>query len=341
MIEIIRDNIERGLYPLDKRLPSERKLSEEFKVPQSQIRKALQTLVEEGYLDCLRNNGYFVRKHHPVSKKLHQVAFCMESEPNVFSHEDFYTGLLFNYAVSYDLNLVVYKLPTDAEGQNRMLLELMERKFAGIICFPHVFQGMVPALLETKKRGIPLIFWDYSPFHSVFPSVGVDHFLSCFTAAGTMAANRELVTYIGFEGKEQNELKYQGFLAGCSAFGLQMEEPVLIPYEYHVDSNRIHSYLCELSPGRLYFTSTRLLTETLVGAMMDRGYMPGRDYRMLGTDMLKLMEGSSLQLDCMMRDRETIIRSLLTMMKDLIEKTLPISCDYRIAMKYIPGKTLR
>lgn len=338
MIELIKDNIERDVYPPGKRLPSERKLATEFNVPQSQIRKALQTLVDEGYLECFRNNGYFVKKNHPTSKKLHRVAFCIEQ--NSTSREDFYTGLLFNQAVTYDINLLVFTVPPDAKSQNALFQDLLERDVEGIICFPHLIENMLPALLEIRKRGLPFIFWDYSPFNGIFPYVGVNHYQSCFNAARILAGYSEAVSYIGFTGKEQNKQKYEGFMAGCRVFGVKTAEPVFIPYARHAEPDFVYGELNALQAGKMYFASTRLLTRLLVGSMMDKNFMPGRDYRLLGTDMLNMMEGSSFFLDSMMRDSKTLIVSLLNMMRDMIKKSSPVECDYRIEMKYISGKSL-
>ena len=148
------------------------------------------------------------------------------------------------------------------------------------------------------------------------------------------------VTYIGFDVKEQNRLKFEGFKAGCEAFGVEADPPVLIPYAERFSPEALRERLGEEAGDKLFFTSTRLLTEALVGLMMDRGLMPGRDYRLLGTDMVKLLEGSSLLIDCMMRDRRTVAEALLGMMRDAVAKPQAVACDVRVAMRHLPGKTL-
>lgn len=339
MLEVIRDQIERGIYPPGRRLPSERKLAREFGVPQSRVRKALQALVGEGYLESLRGNGYFLRGRSPGGRKLHKVAFCIEN-PGA-GDGDFYSELLFQKAAEFDLELKVALLPDSPAERNSMLLGQLDSGVDGIICFPHFFENLLPALLEIKKRALPFIFWDYSPFRGVFPAVGVDHFQSCFEAARVLAELKRPVVYIGFEGMEQNRLKYEGFLAGCRTFGIAMEPPVMIPYSEVLTSRPLRPYLENIEPGKLFFASTRLLSETLVGTMMDRGFLPVRDYSLLATDKLTIMEGCSLQLDCMMRDREGIVKVLLGSMRDAILKRQPLYYDYRLPMRYLPGRSLR
>lgn len=341
LIEVIRDNIERGTYPLDKRLPSERKLAAELHAPQSQVRKALQTLVTEGYLECFRNNGYFIKKNHPRSGTLYQVALCVDQASLAsISGEDFYTGSLFNKAVAYDINLAVFTIPPEISERDNFFSDLIRRSMEGVICFPHLIENLTPGLLEFKKRSIPFIFWDYSPFHGVFPYVGVDHYQSCFDAAGILARHGGDVTYIGFAEKEQNERKRDGFMDGARLFGLKTAEPVFIPYAARTDQDFLYNQLNRLPAGKTYFTSTRTLTQILVGSMMDKGHAPGRDYRLLGTDTLSVTRGSASRLDCLTRDSDAITRALLSMVRDMIKKPSPIACDYRVSMKYVPGQSL-
>lgn len=80
MLEILQEKIEQGHYPAGKRLPSERKLAAEFHVPQSQIHKKLQQLVESGLLECFRGNGYFVRQGKPAAGKALQNRIVLGAE---------------------------------------------------------------------------------------------------------------------------------------------------------------------------------------------------------------------------------------------------------------------
>lgn len=338
---MLQDKIERGIYQVGEKLPSERKLATEYDVPQSQIHRKLQDLVQEGYLQCLRGNGYFVRAGKPCGKKLHKVAFCWESKESISNNnDDFYTGLLFSFASEYSLNLNLFCVPKSSKEQNDLFMQLINDEYEGIFVFPHFITELIPAFLELKKLKIPLIFWDYSPLPAMFPAIGVDHFFSCFMAAEVLAPLKMPVTYIGFSGGEQNNLKYIGFESGCKTFGIKMEQPIMIPYKEIFSSGFNRYSLPKVLPRKLYFTSTRKLTESFIGQMFDNGFYPGKDYLLLGTDRLQFMEGSSFQLDCIMRDRSQIVRKLLLEMKHAIQKSTFFCNDYRIPMQYIQGRTL-
>jgi DNA-binding LacI/PurR family transcriptional regulator len=341
MLEVIRDNIERNVYTAGKRLPSERKLAEEFHVPQSQVRKALRTLVEEGYLNCQRNNGYFVKESCPQSTRLYRIAYCQEQELCIVPSEYYYTGMLFTWAGKYNLNFTTRQLPNDIQEQNRFFHELAEENYDGLLVFPQNIKETFSALWEIKRRKIPLIFWDYSPLHGVFPAVGVDHFQSCFTAVEVLSRCKLPVRFIGYEGNEQSRLKYDGFIAGSQMFGVKNSEPIFIPYSTHATGETIREQISNLETEELIFASTRKITENVVSLMMERGLWPGRDYFLLGTDKIALMEGCSLMLDCMKRDREGIALNLLSMMRNMIEQPDFAFTEIKLPMKYLRGDTLK
>lgn len=60
---VIRKKIQDGVYEVDKKIPSERNLSEELKLSRMTISKAINNLVEEGVLYRKRGQGTFVSKN--------------------------------------------------------------------------------------------------------------------------------------------------------------------------------------------------------------------------------------------------------------------------------------
>ncbi|GAB6099937.1 phosphonate metabolism transcriptional regulator PhnF [Halanaerocella petrolearia] len=66
---IIREKIEQGEYQSGDKIPSERKLSQQFDLSRMTIRKAIDNLVDEGLLHRKRGKGTFVSKEklEPIS----------------------------------------------------------------------------------------------------------------------------------------------------------------------------------------------------------------------------------------------------------------------------------
>ena len=339
MLEVLQDRIEQGFYPIGKRLPSERKLAEEFHAPQSQVHRKMRQLVESGLLECYRGNGYFIRSGRPSAKRLHRVALCGDPHGSTPEKEDFYVGLLLNLAPEYQQDIQWHVTPRDSKEQNELFLQLIHEKVEGVICYPHFIKGFLPAFTELIRQGIPLIFWDFSPLPGIFPSVGIDHFHSCMLAAEVLSRQNAPVTYVGFQGAAQNHLKYEGFRHGCELFNVKVEEEIFFPYEDVHYTDRL-DFKGRLRPGRLYFTSTRLLSSRLIGRMFDDGYLPGKDYRILTVDKVKFMDDSQMQLDTVMRNNTIFVRKLLNEMLQAISQPVPQCNDYRLMMEYIKGQSL-
>ena len=340
MLEVLQDRIEQGFYPVGKRLPSERKLAEEFHAPQSQVHRKMRQLVEAGLLECYRGNGYFIRAGRPATEKLHRVALCGDPHGSTQEKEDFYVGLLLTLAPEHQQDIQWHVTPQDSREQNELFLHLIHEKVEGIICYPHLISGFLPAFSELLRQKIPLIFWDYSPLPGIFPSVGMDHFHSCMLAAEVLSQQKAPVTYVGFNGAEQNRLKHEGFRHGCELFNVEVEEEIIFPYEDVHRADRL-DFTGKIHPNHLFFTSTRLLSSRLVGKMFDDGYLPGRDYRILTVDKVKFMEDSRMQLDTIMRNNTAFVHKLLSEMHQAISQPTSQCNDYRLMMEYIKGQSLK
>lgn len=59
---LIKDNISKGKYAIDKPIPSSRQLSAELKINRMTVRKAMDGLISEGYLYVKKGIGTFVSK---------------------------------------------------------------------------------------------------------------------------------------------------------------------------------------------------------------------------------------------------------------------------------------
>lgn len=339
MLEIIQEQIESGVYPQGKRLPSERLLAAQFKVPQSRVHQKLQQLVRDGVLECFRGNGYFVRQRKAAGRSLSRIALCWESvSGDMPNSDDFYIGQLLNMAADYGQHIIPFVIPRSEADQESFFQSLLSEEICGVICFPHLVRCLLPALLEIRKRRIPLIFWDYSPLPGIFSSVGQDHFGSCVLASERLAECGLPVNAIGFDGMEQNRLKREGLHAGSAMFHVSLEKEIYIPYEQLGYVKLPEEWL---RPGKLYFTMTRYLSGLFIGEMLDRGFLPGRDYGLLTIDRVKFMDGSNLQLDAIMRDQQRVLSKLLEEMRLSMENPYSHCMEWREPMNYIPGNSLK
>jgi DNA-binding GntR family transcriptional regulator len=76
--EILKNKINAGEYPENTKIPAEPELTENYGVSRITVRKAVEELVEEGYLIKKQGKGTFVN-HHKVFRKIEYVTGFSES----------------------------------------------------------------------------------------------------------------------------------------------------------------------------------------------------------------------------------------------------------------------
>ncbi|MBR0458336.1 MAG: GntR family transcriptional regulator [Victivallales bacterium] len=337
MLELLTDRIESGYYGEGKRLPSERKLAQEYEVPQSRVHRVLQELVVAGRLECRRNDGYYPKLLRKRQFRGRRVAICIDSD---WKHEpkDFYVSSMFQLAPAFGIDISVVILPRTKAERDVFLLHQVSDGVEGLILYPHFVEDS-DVLPLFRAQGIPVFFWDFSPLPGICPGIGIDHFASGLLAAKVLARRNLPVCYIGLEGATQNRLKAQGFHAGCQRYGVTIQQETFLDYKTFIDGKTV--YLPDDLPEHgLFYTATRHTTSLLIGRMLDRGLFPGRDYFLLATDRLHFADGSAIQLDAILRDASQMSRSLLEAMRNALD-TGELPCnDLRAPMQYVPGNTL-
>ncbi|HBH6732297.1 TPA: GntR family transcriptional regulator, partial [Enterococcus faecium] len=66
--EILKNKINTGEYPENTKIPAESELIESYEVSRITVRKAVEELVEEGYLLKKQGKGTFVNRHKVFRK---------------------------------------------------------------------------------------------------------------------------------------------------------------------------------------------------------------------------------------------------------------------------------
>ncbi|ADQ14668.1 transcriptional regulator, GntR family [Halanaerobium hydrogeniformans] len=83
----ITQRIYKGVYPSGAYLPSENKLSQEFEVTRSTIRKALNVLKEKGTIESKQGKGYLVKELHWEQSLLQFYSFGQNIAQNIENPE--------------------------------------------------------------------------------------------------------------------------------------------------------------------------------------------------------------------------------------------------------------
>ena len=83
--EILKNKINTGEYPENTKIPAESELIESYEVSRITVRKAVEELVEEGYLLKKQGKGTFVNRHKVFRKIEYIMGFSESCKSNGFT----------------------------------------------------------------------------------------------------------------------------------------------------------------------------------------------------------------------------------------------------------------
>lgn len=83
--EILKNKINTGEYPENTKIPAESELIESYEVSRITVRKAVEELVEEGYLLKKQGKGTFVNRHKVFRKIEYVMGFSESCKSNGFT----------------------------------------------------------------------------------------------------------------------------------------------------------------------------------------------------------------------------------------------------------------
>jgi len=160
--EILLDDIKKNIFKEGDKIPSYPSLSRQLKVAPMTVRRAIQSLVEEGALYCQSGKGTFVTSKEQTSKRIKftdiGIVFPHTKLGNRFFnplykgcekviHQKPYTTLLMPYHNSPEEEAYIFK-------------KIIDRQCAGVWLCPQQTQQEIKLLKEFSRERIPYILTD-------------------------------------------------------------------------------------------------------------------------------------------------------------------------------------
>jgi|GEM_PF-4897874 DNA-binding LacI/PurR family transcriptional regulator len=342
--KVIKDRIFHGEYPLGSSLKSERDYAAEFGLSSNKVHRALQKLVQEGYLGSKRGSGYFVNTEFTCGKEPVKVAYIFAAALHVRMNE-----MLRLMAPQENIRLETIVCEGSEEAFNRAVMGIIERREHDlIIIHPDISMHWVDAFSMALEKHFPLIFYDYQDIPDVFPKIGINHFEFGFLGARIMKEHGyRQIMYLGYDEKLNSSarLRWQGFETGCRYFGLEYET---LKFD-HTDmrlrlaesDRKVYEWL-ELNrgQGRCLFASTGTFTFQVARCCWRAGFELPRDFGFLVTDFSRI-EGLNYVSSCISTNPDQVISQIIKLIKQTAgSRTITESVSINITPIYTKGETL-
>lgn len=320
------------------RLPPEREFCVELGVSRVTLRKAMESLHREGFLQTRRGGGTRLTKavSAPPAARLatrRLIGLVVPTVENSFisrivrGAEEFATQSEFHVALAHDHG--------DMDNQLRQLRRMTESDIGGLAVYPDSGNLLRPEFRElidrVEKRGIPLVMIDRYVPDIETPSVMSDNFAGLYSATEHMilAGHRRLgLLSFGPEGGVADRDRRKGFLAALQDYGLTAEPIFDIPLgtRGHEESAR-EAVAAQLAAhgGRPRFDGIVCMQDNMAyGAFLalhDAGLRVPEDAGLVGYDNLdrELFQAAGLHLTSIDQPAEDIGREAARLLISRIE----------------------
>ena len=130
VFEYLKENIEKGIWPIGSKIPSENELTRILSVSRSSIRMAIQQCITLGILESQHGRGTFV-KHNDVSRVMGRV-----NTINEMDYHDIYAVLQFRKIIEQESAYMATSRITD---KDLLILENCLQRMKGSIGCPEEF----------------------------------------------------------------------------------------------------------------------------------------------------------------------------------------------------------
>lgn len=240
--DYIIDQINKGFLNNGDRVPSEKELSDKFKVSRITSKKALELLAQNDFIERIRGKGSFVLKQNDNSnsesinktksngsEKRYTFAFVIPDFSDSFG--TVLVKAIEKACAEKNANLIIRQTYGDIEEEEKAIKHLVNDAVDGLIIFPVHGENYNVELLKLSLKNFPLVL--------------VDRYLKGIPASSVCTDNRlaseQITNYlftrghknIGFissspVGTSAIEERVQGFQLAYSKQGIQLKQEFML-----------------------------------------------------------------------------------------------------------------
>ncbi|GAK54076.1 transcriptional regulator, GntR family with LacI sensor [Candidatus Moduliflexus flocculans] len=177
--QMIRQNIQDGIWKPESKLPPENELCESFEVSKITVKKAKDELLTEGVLETIPGRkGVFIRKLQGISAG--SLIGVVIDDVNVVPFTGIFKGIE-DKLWENKLHSILGNVYFDPEKAESYLQSLLQNNIAGVITVPMICEGYQ----ENNRRVLNLLK------EKNIPSVLVDRYLPNFDIPSVVSNNRQ------------------------------------------------------------------------------------------------------------------------------------------------------
>ena len=274
--EVLKQAIERGEYPVDSPLPTQRALMGQYRLSFSTVKRALDEIVREGLAHSRPGKGIFVAEASkgPARTKLVFTLFGMRPEMFTVHPMGWIAGLL-KAQHEFDFLMHLESDETLAEAEAKLRAGGMNSDGAIIMHLAGRFENLAHQMNEVR---FPYVILDVPLRRTDVNAVIIDHEAGAFDVVTHLIrrGHRRIAFVGGAPGEEASHAwfnaKYQGYLRALKTAGIEARpEDAMLIEDFDEAKNRAYARQAVrnlLPPRRPDVTAVFVSIESLARATL-------------------------------------------------------------------------
>lgn len=217
-----------GHLKVDDRLPGERVFARELGISYMTIRKAVETLVEEGILYKLPKKGTFVADPNKARRVTKNIGYFLDASIKDGLSSPYYSMIfdaLEKSAKDHGYGLMFFSDISDDDLHDN----LDKIDGAVISCFPRVEK-----IVDDIRKKMPVICIDNSSANKSIPSIVIDNFNAVVESVNYLCSlGHEKIGFItGLDDSDVGRNRFSGYLNALQGNGISQNDDLVFKGDY-------------------------------------------------------------------------------------------------------------
>lgn len=284
LYEILKSEIIAGKYPCYSPIPSQQQLLDTYQVSLITVRRAIEKLSAEGYIERQHGRGCYVAPEASWlsnREKILQVGVIVSSIHSSFFPEIIGGMEKFLHSINAQITIAHSQWQTELEKSH--IARFLENGCSGLVISP---SQDYEAYQQLQKNGVQFVLFNHYFPESTFPYVVTDDLNGTRIAIAHLISkgHRKIGAVIGGIGKATALDRLTGFKKGYTEAGLDFEENWISwqhNFTYQEGTVGARELLAKEPGLTAIFCSSEVLATGAAGYLLNQGYRIPEDLSLI------------------------------------------------------------